>query len=177
MGYYSETEKVVELIDPKYLQGKVLDIGCGDHKVTLEAIGIDGRDRPGVDFILKDEISIYMLGIIYPELEDANTVFSSHCVEHLENDTSALLSWSALIKPNGYLILYLPDGRKYSNEGNMEHMRDYTYDNFMFYFKRVFCGEGKNFKGENLPAIFKVLESGEDFREDCYSFYVIAEKL
>jgi hypothetical protein len=177
MGYYSETEKVIELIDPKYLQGKVIDIGCGDHKVTPEAIGVDGRDRPGVNIVI-DGRDIHRLSYEYQvQLGNADTVFSSHCLEHLINDTFALTDWAFLIKANGYLILYLPDSRKYSNDGNLEHMREYTYETFMFYFRRVFCGEGKNFKGENFDPVFKIIESGVDFREDCYSFFVIAQKL
>ena len=38
-------------------------------------------------------------------------VFSSHCLEHLCDTTAALSSWWGLVKPGGFLILYLPDSR------------------------------------------------------------------
>ena len=35
-------------------------------------------------------------------------VFSSHCLEHLENWREALLEWRRVLKPGGVLYLYLP---------------------------------------------------------------------
>lgn len=157
----------------KYLTGRVLDIGCYDCKVVPTAFGVDGRKANGVDLVTDN---LYTL----PEQRIGffDCVFSSHCLEHLRDDYYALKSWSKLIKPDGYLILYLPDGRRYSNEGNMEHMRDYNYYNFMFWFRRCFCGEGKDFRGDNFRPIFKLIESGEDpHEEDLYSFYLVAKKI
>src|ERR1700749_1442663 len=129
MAYYSETDKAREIIDPKYLEGKVLDIGCGTHKIKSDAIGIDGRDVRGVDIVLKDEDEIYELkDSNYEFAKEANTLFSSHCIEHLRDDYCALMCWHGLIKQGGYLILYLPDGNLYSHDGNLEHMRPYTFD-------------------------------------------------
>ena len=172
MAYYSETDKARELIG-EYLHGKIVDIGAGGSPITKDAICVDGRDYGKVNIITDNLYSLYE----YEQLRDADLLYSSHCLEHLSNDTSAITEWARLIKTGGHLILYLPDGRKYSNEGNMEHMRDYNYDNFMFYFNRVFCGMGKDFKGENLPAYFELVHSQEDFRESCYSFLLIAKKL
>lgn len=172
MIYYSETAKVKDLIEP-YLKGKIIDIGAGGSPITEDAICVDGRDYGKVDFITDNLYELYR----HNELRDANVVFSSHCLEHLTNPTSAIEEWARLLIPGGYFILYLPDGRKYSNEGNMEHMFDWDYDTFMFYFKRVFCGIGQDFKGNNIPAIFNLVDSAEDFREGCYSFWLVAQKI
>lgn len=172
MEYYSETAKAKELIG-EYLKGKIIDIGAGGSPITEDAICVDGRDYGKVDIITDNLYDLFK----YEQLRGADLVYSSHCLEHLINDTEAILEWSSLIRQGGHIILYLPDGRKYSNEGNMEHMRDYNYDNFMFYFNRVFCGMGKDFRGGNIPAIFELVHSQEDFRENCYSFIVIAKKL
>lgn len=172
MEYYSETAKAKELIE-EYLHGKIIDIGAGGSPITENAICVDGREYGKVDIITDDLYNLYTFGMLH----DADVVYSSHCLEHLDNDTSAIKSWWMLLKQGGILILYLPDGRKYSNEGNMEHMRDYNYDNFMFYFNRVFCGLGKDFRGENMPAYFELIHSQEDFRESCYSFILIAKKI
>lgn len=172
MAYYSEAEKAKEIIG-KYLYGKIIDIGAGGYPITEEAICVDGRNVGKVDVLTNNLYELYQFGI----LREADIVFSSHNLEHLTDDTWAITEWSRLLKQDGLLILYLPCGSKYSNEGNMEHMRDYNYDNFMFYFKRVFCGAGKDFKGENFPAIFELIDSGTDYREDCYSFFLVAKKL
>jgi len=174
--YYSETDKIREILDPKYIEGVVIDFGCGEHKIKPDAIGVDGRNLPSVDVVLEKQNDIYYPGLVdIPQ--DVDAVFSSHCLEHLIDDYKAISAWSIIIKKGGYLILYLPDGDFYSHEGNLEHMRPYTYGSFMFWFRRVFCGEGKNYKGENARPIFQLIESGQDIRPDCYSFYVIAQKL
>lgn len=173
MPFYSETEKIREKFMP-YLKGRVADIGCGGDKIIKSAIGIDGRPLDGVDIVTSD---LYNLSKIDGLAGSFNTVHSSHTLEHLIDDTSALLDWSKLLVGGGYLTLYLPDGSKYDNNTNPEHARDYRYDQFLFYFKRVFCGELMGHTGSILPPIFQIIESGEDFGDDRYSFYIIAQKL
>lgn len=168
----SETAKIRPVIT-KYLQGKILDIGCGDDKVCPQAIGIDGRGSIGAD--------IEVDGLVYVadrlvNLLPFNVVYSSHVLEHLRNDTEAIECWRELLDFNGLLILYLPDGRFYLNKENPEHMRDYNFADFMFYFKQAFCGEGKDYKGENLPKLFELVEYGEHIGDDEYSFYLVAKK-
>src|SRR5574342_461582 len=177
MPYYSETDKIREILHPMYLDGAVLDMGCGNHKIKPAAVGVDGRKLDGVDIHLANERDIYMLSYREDIGCDYHAVFSSHCLEHLRNPTMAIDDWSRLIKKGGYLILYLPDRNRYSNEGNLEHMYDWDLKSFLFYFQRCFCGIGKNYKGENFTPTFKVLECDLDSRLDCYSFYVVAQKL
>lgn len=170
--YYSETSKAKELIG-KYLHGKIIDIGAGGSPITEDAICVDGRDYGKVDLITDNLYDLYK----YEQLRGADVIYSSHCIEHLSNPTSAIEEWVRLLKVGGYFILYMPDGKKYSNEGNLEHLFDWDYVGFMFYFKRVFCGVGKDFRGNNLPKIFEVIHSQEDFRESCYSFLIVAKKI
>lgn len=171
MGFGSETAKIREKMAP-YLKGVVYDIGCGHDKISEEAIGIDGRP-------------VFVGGVIQDGLTNfsetlhgtVDVVYSSHTLEHMVDDYCCIQSWSKLLKPGGFLILYLPDGRHYNNYENLEHMRDYQYEQFMMFFRRTFCGEGKNYKGEFLPATFKMIEDGPDVGQDRYSFYLVAEKL
>jgi predicted SAM-dependent methyltransferase len=167
----SETSKIRNKIQ-KYLNGKILDIGCGNDKVCPEAIGIDGR-------------SVFEGGFIQEGLTDfpehmnntVDVVYSSHTLEHMQDDYATLISWGNLLKKGGLIILYLPDGRYYNNYENLEHMRDYQYEQFMMFFKRAFCGEGKNYKGEFLPKIFEIIEEGPDVGTNRYSFYLVAKKI
>lgn len=171
MAYGSETAKIRDKVS-KYLCGKIYDIGCGHDKITPDAIGIDGRS------VFEGGVTQEGLSV-FPENwhGTADVVYSSHTLEHMEDDYGTLMSWSKLLKKGGVLILYLPDGRYYNNYGNLEHMRDYQYEQFMMFFKRTLCGEGKNFKGENLPTVFRICEDGPDVDSDRYSFYLIAEKM
>lgn len=169
--YFSESAKIRERIT-KYLSGKIVDIGCGSEKITPDAIGIDGRTMGHVSMVIDhlDSFSVEMYGT-------ADVAFSSHVLEHTEDDYKTLQEWTKLIKPGGLLILYLPDGRYYDNYTNPEHFRDYTYEQFMLFFRRAFCGEGRNFRGEATPKIYDLVEHGMDVAlPDKYSFYVVARK-
>jgi len=173
MPYYSETEKIYPVIK-QYVTGYVLDIGCGTHKVTPEAIGVDGRSTECVG-MLKNGLSKFeehMYGV-------ADTVFSSHVLEHMEDDYETLKEWTRLLKPGGNLILYLPDGNYYDNTKNLEHIRDYNFKTFMMFFRRAFCGEGKNFKGEFLPKMYNLISYGPDInlQDHRYSFFLVAKKV
>lgn len=169
--YGSESEKVYPIIKD-YLHGVIYDIGCGTHKITPEAIGLDGKKLDGVD-IIKHGFDNYEQ--LPPE--SADVLFSSHVLEHILDDFDALEEWRNLIKPGGYLILYLPDGRYYNNYENPEHIRDYNYESFMMFFERAFCGGGKDFQGKNYQANFELVESGLDIGDDKYSFYIVAKKV
>jgi SAM-dependent methyltransferase len=43
------------------------------------------------------------------EDEKYDTVFSSHCIEHMRNPLEALLNWYRVLKPGGYLIVLAPE--------------------------------------------------------------------
>lgn len=174
MSYQSEASKVRDMPHVmKFITGKILDLGCGPDKITPLALGLDGRPLPGVDFVISDPITC----IANDVGDDYDTVFSSHFLEHLRDQFGALAEWRICLKTGGHLVLYLPDGRHYNNQENPEHMIDMRYDDFMFWFKRSFCGEGKDFKGEHFPKLFELVDSGMDVGPDRYSFYVIARKV
>ena len=83
--------------DTKYLQGRVLDIGAGEDRVCAGADGFDVDDGDAnqiLDFLTK---------------ESYDTVYSSHCLEHMFDPPQALRQWWELVKPGGYLVLVVPD--------------------------------------------------------------------
>lgn len=173
MAFMSESEKVRELPNVmQHIKGKILDYGCGGSKIAPAAIGMDGRALPGVDIVCGDLENPKMA----PQLvERFDVVFSSHFLEHTLEPYNMVMMWYQFLIPGGKLILYLPDGRHYINQNNPEHMQDINYDNFMFWFKRCFCGEGKNYHGEHLPKYFELIEHGMDVGYDKYSFYIVAK--
>lgn len=172
--YCSESAKVRDIQHVmRFIKGRVLDYGCGGDKIIPQAVGLDGREMPGVDFVCPD--LEHPNGVLVDHLvESFDTVFSSHFLEHTRRPYDMVMMWHQFLKPQGSLVLYLPDGRFYSHHHNPEHLWDMTYDNFMFWFQRNFCGEGKNYLGEHLPKYFGLIDHGMDVGEDKYSFYIIA---
>lgn len=91
-------------------------------------------------------------------------IFSSHCLEHLDNWVDALDYWTDQLKSNGILFLYLPDmsNQEYWQPWhNRKHIHYLTPGILALYF------EANRHKYEN------VFISGSDL--NC-SFCVIAEK-
>lgn len=172
--FQSETAKVREMPHVmQHIRGRVLDYGCGGDKINSKAIGLDGRDMPGVNLICAD-LEDPTEEIARVLIHSFDTVYSSHFLEHCREPFNVVSMWYQFLMPGGTLVLYLPDGRHYSNEGNPEHMQDINHDNFMFWFRRNFCGEGKNYKGEHVAKFFELIDHGMDVGDDRYSFYLIA---
>lgn len=80
-----------------YLHGRILDIGAGQDPVTKNAVVFDkteGDAQHADQYFSKDSF---------------DSVFSSHCLEHMVDPSSAIKSWFSLVKPGGYLIILVPD--------------------------------------------------------------------
>jgi SAM-dependent methyltransferase len=119
-----ETSKCRERV-LKYCQGHGIDIGCGDDKISPEAIGIDSRIQPGVNMVINiNQISDWF------KPGEFDYVFSSHTLEDFTDTETTLDQWVDLIRPGGYLILYLPHRRWYPNIGhplaNKGHKHDFN---------------------------------------------------
>jgi SAM-dependent methyltransferase len=91
-------------------------------------------------------------------------IFSSHCLEHLDNWVEALEYWHSRLKRGGTLFLYLPDmGHQvyWRNWHNRKHKH--------FLFSQIF----DLYMKDNRAKWTNSFVSGPDL--NC-SFYVIAEK-
>lgn len=102
-----EAAKIAPLVVP-YLQGKCLDIGSGPGKVWPRLIGIDTANmsgRPATDLMM-DGTDLSMFG-------DASFdgVFSSFLLQQIEPRRvgDVLTEWARVIRPGGYMVLYVPD--------------------------------------------------------------------
>ena len=168
MSYMSETAKVKDMPSVmKYITGRVADVGAGDDRIVPDAYTLDGRQT--------GDIQIVRDGLFFEQQDGMfDTVFSSHFLEHVSDPAQYLTNWWMHCNRGGHLVLYLPQKDAYNSHENPEHMFNWSYDDFMFWFKRSFCGEGKDFRGNHLKKIFEVVESGLDISTDRYSFYLIA---
>jgi len=106
-----------------FCKGRGYDIGCNRIEWSL----------PGsipIDLFFGDEHDALNL----PE-NDVDYIFSSHCLEHVENWVAVLEYWDTVLSPGGVLFLYLPDysqtywrpwnNRKHLHVFSPEIIRDY----------------------------------------------------
>lgn len=125
-GY--ESRKIVWEVAP-FLRGRGLDLGCGSFKVLPHVISVDNGHHEMFGHSIKPDVRVEtaekldMFGS-----QSMDFVFSSHLLEHIEDDKAALKEWWRLIKQGGYLVLYLPHKDFYPNVGqpgaNPDHKRD-----------------------------------------------------
>lgn len=144
----------------QYLQGNVVfDLGCGEEKVTPFAVGIDlfGKSadlrldlsHPNALYLFADDI--------------ADAVFSSHCLEHFHNTASILKEWWRIVKPGGYLILYLPHRDLYPADENPDHKHQFIPEDII----NILDGF----------ASYKLIVNQTHQEMDEYSFELIMQKI
>ncbi len=83
----------------QYCRGRGLDVGRGDNKIQPDAIGVDIAD---------------MANGVTPEVrrlpfedESMDYLFSSRCLEALEDTGGVLAEWMRVLRPGGNLVLHL----------------------------------------------------------------------
>lgn len=91
----ARARRVREGFFEKYCNGEGLDIGCGDDPVVSGC--------SGWDIIHGDAQYLNSIGN-----EEFDFVYSSHCLEHVDDVRCALRNWFRVVRKNGYLILYIP---------------------------------------------------------------------
>jgi SAM-dependent methyltransferase len=100
--------------EDRYLQGRVIDIGCGPDLIVPHAEPFDLEHGDAQE-----------IGRLRPHgVYDA--VCSSHCLEHMRDVPRALAQWWALVREGGYLVLVVPDEDLYEQGGwpslfNVDH--------------------------------------------------------
>jgi SAM-dependent methyltransferase len=79
----------------KYCQGKGLDVGFGGDPITPGCQGFD-YEHGDAQYLKGIKDNFY------------DFVYSSHVLEHMKDPKVSLLNWWRVLKPKGYLILYIP---------------------------------------------------------------------
>jgi SAM-dependent methyltransferase len=100
-----------------YCRGKGLDIGHGNDLLTLRCKGWD-RDNGDAHYLegLKD-LSF-------------DFVYSSHTLEHMTDLSLALKNWWRVVKPGGYLILFMPHREFYEKKSQLPSRWNSDHKNF-----------------------------------------------
>jgi len=81
----------------KYLKGRGIDIGCGTDPLRV----------PGILMWDTEDGDAQTMGGLPDDTYDF--VYSSHCLEHLDDVPTALASWSRILKPGGFLYIVVPE--------------------------------------------------------------------
>jgi len=163
----------------RYCSGSVvLDVGYSGYdnpegKTALPgAIGVD-LDFPGYD------------GLHLPFAEGSvDTVFSSHCLEHIERERDAIRDWFRVIKVGGFLVCFVPHQALYEksrtlpSRWNGDHKRFYTPASLMTAVENAL--EVNSFRLRHL----KDNDIGFDYAlgpglhsEGCYEIELVIEKI
>jgi SAM-dependent methyltransferase len=110
----------------KYLSGMaILDIGYRGYEndivaIVPQAIGVD-VDYPGYDG----------RSLPFPD-ESQDAVFSSHCLEHVDDAKATISEWFRVLKTDGFLVICVPHQHLYERKSNPpsrwnpDHRRFYT---------------------------------------------------
>ena len=80
-----------------FVIGATLDIGAGRDPVSPGAIVFD-KPQGNAEHIFE-----------HFEHQSFDTVFSSHCLEHINEPRLVIRDWFALVKPSGHLFVIVPD--------------------------------------------------------------------
>ena len=93
----------------RYFIGRGIDIGCGvDSLNNLRHVFLGIQEVKPWD--LPDGDAQYMLNVPDNEFD---FVTSSHCLEHMFDPRIALRNWIRICKPNGHLVITVPDREMY----------------------------------------------------------------
>ncbi|MDY0193528.1 MAG: methyltransferase domain-containing protein [Aliarcobacter butzleri] len=164
----SETAKVRSSLS-KYCIGNGIDIGFGGDPIVSSAVTVDlaypyakYKNHPlhlkgsGDDlFWFKDNVLDY--------------VYSSHLLEDFEDTETVLNEWLRVLKPNGSLVLFLPNEqlyRQYCQNLGAKPNHNHVHDNFSLNFIKDII-KTRN----DLQVIHEVAVS------HIYSFELVIKKL
>jgi len=125
---------------------KILDIGCGKHKVHPNAIGVDSVKVPGVNVV--HDLDSFPYPFKNKEFDEIHAYM---VLEHLKNFSGAMGQIHRILKPGGKLHVKVP---YYSSQAAFQ---DYTHRNF-FTEKTFSYFEETNELSYYTKARFKILE-------------------
>jgi SAM-dependent methyltransferase len=109
--------RVREKFFEKYCQSKGLDIGYGGDLLAENCRGWD----------IEDGNAETLNGL---EESEFDFVYSSHTLEHVDDAEATLKVWWKVVRPGGYLILYLPDRDLYERKKTLPSNWNETHKRF-----------------------------------------------
>lgn len=138
----------------RYFVGEGIDIGSGDCP-----LGIDFKLFPKMKPVRpydKEHGDAQTMANITNNAFDF--VYSSHCLEHLVSPSIALRNWMRILRPNGHLIVVVPDWGMYEryvwpSQFNADHKWAFDWSTIENRYAHVL----------NVPALIEQLAQDYDF--------------
>lgn len=100
------------------IDGEGIDIGCGNDKIHSNAIGFDKGDGDA------SRIHTYIV-------DKFDWVYSSHCLEDMDDPYKVFQDWWGLVNNGGYLFIIVPDEdlyeQGYFGVFNEAHRHSFTW--------------------------------------------------
>lgn len=101
----------------RFCKGTGLDIGFGGDPIVPEAICLDRAELDPLRSKLPCPWPTHIVGdaarLVWFADARLDYVYSSHVLEDFRDTATVLKEWLRVIKPGGYLVLYLPDQQRY----------------------------------------------------------------
>jgi SAM-dependent methyltransferase len=141
MNEASKTWKILTEEERSWFAGSVLDIGCGPDKIVPHAKGFDLNE--GDANSIDDRIG-----------ERFDMVFSSHCLEHMDDPVDAIQRWWRLVAEGGRLIVIVPDEDLYEQGVYPSRFNDDHKSTFTLSKRRSWSPRSRNMLelGTQLPG-------------------------
>lgn len=148
-----------------FLKGeKMVELGCGGDKVDASAIGVDripkGETVPHMNGVKSQADYVADVAKPLPFTDGTmDCVIARHILEHCIDPLETIGHWTRLLKPDGRLIISVPDQRHCSSIPlNPEHVHAYTPESLdrllsVFGFKKV--GFKDNYNGLAMTACYE----------------------
>jgi SAM-dependent methyltransferase len=96
MNETSKTRKLWNEYHFRILSGNGIDIGCGSDPVVpnIRIFDLEQGDANNITRYVNEQFDF---------------VYSSHCLEHMQDAKGAIREWWQLVRPGGYLFIIVPD--------------------------------------------------------------------
>lgn len=158
--YLLRRQRLLEMLDGVF-PCSLLEVGCGPGVLMYE-LSLRGNDCTAVETSQQAlDVARYVNNkrdnvVIYDDMRDDwvgkfDLVMACEVLEHIQDDYSALQSWSKLIKKDGRLLISVPC-----------HMSKWTATD-------VWAGHYRRYEKNNLMALMN--ESGFEIEKfECYGF-------
>lgn len=155
----------------RFCLGVGVDLGAGGDPINNTAICID-RDESDLRRSHVGQARTHIVCDVFErlpfEIGCLDYIFSSHCLEDSLTPAITLMTWAGYLKPEGHLVLFLPDQQAY--------LRCCEKDGIQPNQAHVFSDFSLDFVKRILPENLEVVHELFPVPNNPYSFDLVCKK-